>query len=267
MRDLSLVLLAILTVTPALRAHDTWLAPDRLRAGTSSRTTLSLSSGMEFPALDHAIAADRVASAIWRTARASGMLPPGTSTAHALTFRAAAPKGLSVYAVTLHPRSSSLKRAQVREYIDHLGIPDAASAFSAWEQRAAVEETPYRYVKYAKTIVRRGADASRVWAQPVGMRLEIVPQSDPTAVTAGSTIEVLVLDGGKPLARYPVSMLRAGAAEPITAATGADGRARFTLFAAGQHMIRATKLEPSADRASVWDVHFTTFTFEVARGQ
>ena len=170
-----------------------------------------------------------------------------------------------MYAVTLHPRPWSLKRAQVGEYINHLGIPDAAGVFSAWEQHTPVEETPYRYMKYAKTILRRGvAGSSRAWAQPVGMRLEIVPQSDPTAVTAGGTIDVLVLDGGKPLAGHPISMLRAGGGEPFTAVTAPDGRASLRVSAPGPYLIRATRLEPSADSAFVWDVHFTTLTFEAA---
>lgn len=267
MRALALSLLSIFAIAPALRAHDTWLSPDHFVAAKAGRTTLSLSSGMEFPTLDHAIAADRVASATWRSSRGNGTLPRGTPAANALTFSAAAPKGTALYAVSLHPRPSSLKRAQVREYIDHLGIPDAAAVFSAWEQRPPAEETPYRYMKYAKTIVRRGAPSpSRVWAEPVGMRLEIVPLEDPTTILAGGSIEVLVLDGGKPLAHYPVSMIRSDTA-PIPAVTGADGKVRLPVSAAGPHMIRATKLESSAEKNVVWDVHFATFTFASAKAR
>lgn len=262
-RLLSLALLAVLLLAVPMHAHDTWLAPDRFRATAAGPVTLSLSSGMEFPKLDHAIAPDRVASAHWQRARGRGALPTGTSAAHALEFRADAAQGITVYSVVLHPRPSKLKREQVREYIDHLGIPNPNEVFGAWQKTAKSEETGYRYMKYAKTFVRTGAaDASRAWAEPAGMRLELIPQNDPTSISAGSTLEVVLLDRGKPLARYPVALLREGAKEPVSAVTDAEGRVRLTLRAAGRYMLRATTLEPSADTAARWDVHFTTMTFQ-----
>lgn len=264
-RSLSLTLLSLLILTVPAGAHDTWLAPDRYRAAAAGPVTLSLSSGMEFPKLDHAIAPDRVASAKWQTARNRGELPTGTSAAHALEFRADVGQGITVYSVVLHPRPSKLKREQVREYIDHLGIPNANAAFTEWERTAKSNETGYRYMKYAKTFVRTGAaDTSRVWAEPAGMRLELIPQNDPTSLTAGVTLEVLLADRGKPLPRYPVALLREGAKEPINAVTDAEGRVRLDVPEAGRYMLRATILEPSEDKAAAWDVHFTTMTFEVS---
>lgn len=159
-RLLPLALLAVALFAAPMHAHDTWLAPDRFRAAAASPVTLALSSGMEFPKLDHAISPDRVASASWQTARNRGALPNGTPAAHALEFRADAAEGITVYSVVLHPRPSKLKRAQVREYIDHLGIPNANEVFAAWEQTAQPDETVYRYMKYAKTFVRTVAPDS-----------------------------------------------------------------------------------------------------------
>jgi len=253
--------LACMLAVPA-SAHDTWLAPARFRMTNPGPVTLSLSSGMAFPQLDHSIAPDRVASATWQTERGRGEIAARSAAANALELRADAPAGITVYTVVLHPRASTLKRAQVREYIDHLGIPNADDVFAAWKT-VEREETGYRYIKYAKTFVRAGAaDASRLWLQPAGMRLELVPQEDPTSVRAGRTLDVLLLDGGKPLGRYPVALVREGAKEVSTAVTDAEGRVRLTLPAAGRYMLRATTLEPSAASGAAWDVHFTTLTFD-----
>lgn len=266
-RSLSLALSAAVLLAAPVHAHDTWIAPDAFRRTAAGPVTLSVSSGMAFPELDHAIAPDRVAAAKWRTAEGGGELPAGKPAEHALAFRAEAPQGVTVYSIVLHPRPSKLKRAQVREYIDHLGIPNANEVFAAWET-AKPEETAYRYVKYAKTFVRAGAgEASRAWRDPLGLRLELVPQNDPTALASGKTLEVVLLDGGKPLGRYPVTLLREGAKEVMSAVTDAEGRVRLTLPAAGRYMLRATTLEPSADRDSRWDVHFTTMTFAAEGGQ
>lgn len=262
-RPFAHALLAVLLIAAPMHGHDTWLAPDRYHAAAPGPVTLSLSSGMEFPKLDYAIAPDRVASANGQTALHRGALPAGTSSAHALEFRADAVQGITMYSVVLEPRPSKLKREQVREYVDHLGIRSADEVFAAWQQTAKTEETGYRYMKYAKTFVRIGAsDPSRAWARPAGMRLELVPQNDPTSVTPGSTLDVVLLDRGKPLSRYPVSLLREGGKDPFTAVTDAEGRVRLGLTAAGRYMLRAAVLEPSADVSAMWDVHFTTMTFK-----
>lgn len=262
-RSLPVALLLVLMLAAApLHAHDTWLAPSRYHAAAAGPVTLSLSSGMEFPKLDHAIAADRVDSATWRTARDQGELPTGTAAAHALELRANAGAGVTAFAVVLHARPSKLKREQVREYIDHLQIPNAKAVYEMWEQSPKKDETGYRYMKYATTFVRVGRAESRVWADPAGMRLELIPRNDPTSVTAGAMLGVILLDRGKPLPRYPVSLLHEGAKEPVRVFTDDEGYARIALPEAGRYMLLATVLEPSADAASAWDVHFTTMTFE-----
>ena len=265
-RLVSFALLASLTMIGPLFGHDTWLAPDRSHAETPGIVVLSLSSGMEFPMLDHAIAGDRVASAKWRSAQGSGELPSGTRAPNALEWRVNAFEGVTLFSVALHPRPSRLKRDQVRAYVDHLGLPNAAAVFSRWKRTSKADEIGYRYMKYAKTFVGRGSgEASPLWGEAADLRLELIPQSNPTSLTAGSTLEVQLVDRGKPLARYPVALLVEGTKDPMRVVTGVDGRARFVLPASGHYMMRATTLEPSADKASVWDVHFTTMTFEVAR--
>ncbi len=272
LRPFPIMLLVTLLFSTRLIAHDTWFVPDRFRTARPGPVTLSISSGMAFPALDHAIAADRVEIARWRSGRGEGKLPSGRVGTHALELTGHAARGVTAFWVVLHPRPSTLKRSQVREYLTHLGIPNADAAFEEWERTSQADETGYRYTKYAKTFVRTGnAGNLRVWSEPTGMVLELVPQSDPTSVVSGGTLDVLLLNRGNPLAGYPVSLLRDGIKDARTAVTDSEGRVRLTLPEAGETMLRATTLEPSADTASAWDVHFTTMTFEVkastARGQ
>lgn len=263
-RSRSLALVSLLVLAAPIHAHDTWIAPAEYRATAAGPVTLSLSSGMGFPELDHAIATDRVAAAKWRSVQGSGDLSSPSPGAHALQWEAKAGEGVTQFSVVLHPRPSKLKREQVREYIDHLGIPNADAVFAEWQRTSKSEETAYRYMKYAKTFVRAGAAAaSSEWATPAGMRLELVPQSDPTSLEAGGTLDVVLLDRGKPLARYPVAMLCEWAKDPIGATTDAGGRVRIALPSSGRCMLRATVLGPSEDKAAAWDVHFTTMTFDV----
>lgn len=260
----SFAFLFTVALAASLMAHDTWLVPDRFRSMAGEPLTLSLTSGMGFPELDHAITSDRVAAAKWQSSKNAGALSSAKAGTHALQWRAEAAEGVTQFSVVLHPRPSKLKREQVREYIHHLTIPNADAVFAEWQRTSKSEETAYRYMKYAKTFVRTGAaDPSRIWAAPAEIRLELVPQNDPTSLHTGGTLDVVLLDHGKPLVRYPVGLLREGAKDPITSMTDAAGRIRLALPASGRYMLRATVLEPSEDKAAAWDVHFTTMTFEV----
>lgn len=263
---MSTALLFLVASAATVSAHDTWLSPSPFRSTKQGTVTLSLSSGMDYPKLDHPIAVDRVESARWRSARGSGNLAVGKPAANALEFRTDAGVGVTAFAVVLQPRPSKLKREQVREYVDHLGIPSGGQVYAEWERGSKPEETGYRYMKYAKTFVRTGRKSgkSAVWNTPLGMRLELVPQSDPTSLVAGNALEVLLLDGGKPLARYPVALLREGTKDTISSVTDDQGRTRLQLNAPGRYMLRGTILETSGQKETAWDVHFSTMTFDVS---
>jgi uncharacterized GH25 family protein len=249
-------------LTSAAHAHDTWLAPKQFHLERPGEIILTVSSGMEFPKLDHAIKPDRVASARGRvTAGGTTDLTNRSEAAHALELRGRAAEGVTTFWTVLHPRPSEIKPEQVVEYVEHLGLPDPTTATGAWE-RSGRPAVKYRYIKYAKSFTRAGtgrADA-RGWA-PVGMRLELVPETDPTRAKAGGSIRFVLLDRGKPLGRYPVALVSAGKAKSFV--TDAKGRVSIDVAKPGAHMLRATTLVDSAEAETRWDVHFTTLTFFV----
>jgi uncharacterized GH25 family protein len=249
--------------TNTAHAHDTWLAPKQFHVERPAEVVLTVSSGMEFPNLDHAIKPDRVALARQRTgAGDTADLTNRFEAAHALELRGRAAEGVTTFWTVLHPRPSEIKPEQVVEYVEHLGLADPAAATGAWERsgRAAVK---YRYIKYAKSFTRAGTGMmdARAWA-PVGMRLELVPETDPTHAKAGGSIRFVLLDRGKPLARYPVALVSEGKAKSFV--TDAKGRVSIDIAKAGAHMLRATTLVDSAEPETRWDVHFATLTFFVS---
>lgn len=260
-----LVALSVISAGSAF-AHDTWLAPDRFHLRRPGSVTLSLTSGMEFPKLDHAIKSDRIADAKARSTHArTEALPVGVERAHALTFRTRTQNGVTAFWTVLHPRPSQLKAEQVPEYVQHLGISDAEQTIERWRKQGSTGVT-YRYTKYAKTFVRVGsaldsaATGRDAWATPAGLRLELVPESDPTRLIAGSTLRLVLLDAGQPRARYPVSVVHGGATTAYVTDDG--GHVTVDIRGHGPYLVRAATLERSPIAASEWDVHFTTLTFE-----
>jgi uncharacterized GH25 family protein len=255
------VLAVLASSSFAALAHDTWLAPDLYHRVSPGAVTLSLTSGMNFPDLDHAIKPDRVAVAKARDASGrTADMKTMTEREHALAFRRDVAGGVTTFWVVLDPRSSQLEPGQVREYVEHLGLLDTEAVMTAWEKKGKAN-VQYRYIKYSKTFVRAGqAKTDDGWSEPAGMRLELIPEEDPTRLRAGQTLRFLLLDEGTPRAEYPVSVIAAGG----TRAYRTDDRGRVTIdvAAAGPYLVRATTLTPSAVPNAEWDVHFTTLSFE-----
>lgn len=242
-------------------AHDTWLAPERYHQVSPGAVTLSLTSGMSFPELDYAIKPDRVGAAKARNALGETADVETTSEKeHALELTGTVGDGVTTFWATLHPRPSELEAEQVREYVDHLGLSNPEEVLAHWETKGAAGVN-YRYIKYSKTFVRAGvAKENQVWSEATGMRLELVPETDPTRLTVGGTPRFLLLEEGKPLPRYPVSVIHDGGTRVYR--TDAEGRLTIDVPAAGPYLVRGTTLVPSAVRDTEWDVHFTTLTFE-----
>ena len=252
--------LAFVVAANAL-AHDTWLAPDRYHRSEPAIVSLSVTSGMKFPELDHAIKPERVAIAKARySAGTVADLTVKGEGASALVLTARAAPGVAVFWVVLHPRPSQLPAEQVREYVEHLNVPAPDTWRLAWE-KTRQKTLKYRYTKYAKTFVRNGSgDGARTWSDETAMRLEFVPRNDPTSLRAGDTLRLLLLEKGAARPRYPLSVIHGGATRLYQ--SDEDGRVTIDVPSAGPYLVRATTLETSAVPAAEWDVHFTTLSFE-----
>lgn len=242
--------------------HDTWLAPDQFHMKNAGVVRLTLTSGMGFPALDVAITKERVANAAVRTARGLTLLKQLEEREHALELQTRLnTPGVAVLWVSLKPRTIELKPEQVSEYLDEIGAKESVG--SMWAAMPEPKRWREEYVKHAKTFVRIGSARSTGWAKPVGQALEFVPDEDPTTRRAGQHIHYLLLGEGKPLANFPVSVVRAGGSPPLLLETDAAGRVEITLPEPGQYMVKATRLRRSGKENVEWNADFATATFQV----
>ena len=120
------------------------------------------------------------------------------------------------------------------------------------------------YTKHQKTFVRVGSPPAddRSWGEPVGVALEIVPESDPTMVRAGGQFAVRVLKNGKPFSGFALKAAAAGEANGET-----EGRARFTIPNGGPWLLRGTDVRKSSRAEADWESDFTTLTFQAMAGE
>jgi hypothetical protein len=245
----------------AARAHDTWLLPARFAVTPGSTVRLDLTSAMQFPEPETAVAADRLAATGTRLGGQTRPLDAKAGGEKTLVLEAALPTaGIAVLWVESRPRTLSLQPAEVEEYLDEIGAPDGVRA--RWKKDGRWRES---YRKIAKTFVRAGDGAAdRSWAEPVGTALEIVPEQDPTALRAGDTLAVRVLHNGTALPRFSVAAVAGGQAHGLLRTTDEQGRVRFPLDRPGPWLIKGTLIEPSRVPDTDWESIFATLTVSVA---
>lgn len=265
MNRLSVPLACILIIALAscALAHDTWLIPDRFVVERGSVVNLDLTSGMAFPTLETSIKPERIDRSHCRLAGHSFELKDYSPAPKSLLFKARlSESGIATIWVELKPRSLVLTTRLVKEYLDEIGAPD--SIRQQWEKAKKPRRWREEYTKHSKTFVRAGdSQSDRSWGEPVGMRLEIVPETDPTSLRPGDALAVRVLKSGAPVSSISVGIVNAGDARGKIQKTDAEGRATFRLDRGGRWLIRVTELRRSSHAGFDWESDFTTLTFQV----
>ncbi len=247
------------------RAHDTWLLPASFAAEPGEAVSLELTSGMDFAAPETAIAPERVARAVVRLQGATGPIEVGAQGESALALSAPlATPGVAALGVELHPREITMGPEDVEHYLAEIGASDELRR--AWRE-LGTDVWRELYTKHATSFVRVGEAAGAAsWAEPLGLGLELVPESDPLALAPGSTLALRVLWHGEALAGLQVSAVCETEGSPAVATSDADGRLTLTFDRPGRWLLRGTHLRRSDKAEADWESDFTTLTLEVRAG-
>jgi uncharacterized GH25 family protein len=260
----ALLAAGVLAVALPAGAHDTWVLPVRWNVPVRERLVLDLTSAMDFPTPETAARPDRLVD---KSIRLNGVVsslevsPPRTG---AKTLRLSARPtavGLATVWIATRPRTLDLKPDEVEHYLEEIGAVDTVGEQWRRSPDKAWRET---YVKVAKTFVRVGdTQNDESWSAAVGASLELVPASDPTALSSGHDLAFLLLSNGKPIADLAVGAVAAASAKPLLVKTDAEGRVTFRLDRSGPWLFRATLIRPVAGRHGEWESVFTTVTVDV----
>ena len=247
-----------------LEAHDTWILPDRSSVKPGDSVSFNLTSGMAFPMNEVGVKPGRLARASARLDRRVFNLVREVAGQHALRLKARFSKpGIAAIWVESKPRALELKPAEVKEYLKEIGAWDSVGRKWESDGRGKWRES---YTKHAKTYVRAGRlEGDNSWARPVGMELELVPESDPTQLVAGAELPVRLLQNGQPVPNAAIGLVAANLKSGSLSKADSEGRVRLQLDRAGWWLIRATVLERSSKADLDWESRFTTLTVFVGR--
>ncbi len=125
-----------------------------------------------------------------------------------------------------------------------------------WKQGSKAEYSGVlssgKYEKFCKTLLNKGA-SDNGWQQAVGHDLEIIPETDPSAVKVGEELAVRILYKGQPLTAKVWATMDGFSEHPNTWAYctegNAEGIAHIKITAPGLWMIRTENIinKPTKD--------------------
>ena len=169
---------------------------------------------------------------------------------------------LGVMRVT--PRTIEMKGPEFTDYLKEEGLDSVIAA----RQAAGEADKPAKevYARYAKLAIRNGGGSGMHLTQPVGLKAEFVPMSDPTSIRPGGTLTVQLLAEAKPVSGAAVTAASEGTS--VKGQTDAEGRVTLHIDGEGAwlvktvHMVRVPKTgAASAD----WESYWVTLAFHTAQ--
>jgi uncharacterized GH25 family protein len=265
-RLLSLTLLALLSAV-SLSAHDFWIEPSTFHPAPGQRVVVRLRVGQHFRG-DPVPRDPALLRRFSLIGPAGGEAPvPGIPGGEPAGYATAAAPGLSLLTYASGRSSVELDAAKFETYLSDEGL-EKISALRARKGQSAepVKEVFSRCAK-AVLAVGGGVGGGVGFDRVLGLTLELVPEKDPTTLSAGGELPVRLLWQGKPLAgALVVAMPREQPDARVTARTDPAGRARLRLDRPGVWLVKAVQMIPApADAGGAdWESFWASLTFDNA---
>lgn len=241
------------------RAHDFWIQPERYAAAPGESVGLRLFIGDAFDGMPFLRDPRHIERFFVRGPGGDGEVP---GEPNRLTVGRVALAAPGAWVVGYRSARTVLTLAADRfdAYLETEGFEDARRARAERGESGAPGRESY--ARSAKAILHAGAAGADPGAA-LGLPLEIVLERRPAA---GAALPVRLLLRGAPLAGARITGYAAAAApdDPVTARTGAEGRAELILSHAGVWLLRAVHMAEAAPGAEAdWESEWTTLTFSV----
>lgn len=257
----------LLAIASPLSAHDFWIEPSSFRPALDESVQVRLFVGESF----RGAPVPRLPERIERFAAiaASGETPiPGEAGVDPAGFARFASPGAHWIVYDSASTPIELPATKFEIYLAEEGLEAVSNARSA----AGASTAPGReiYSRCAKSLVGVGDNDVEAMAalvqRPVGLELELVPESDPRRLGYDGPLAIQLLFRGAPLANaLVVALPRSRPDARTTARTDVSGRVWLTLTSREIWLVKAvhmTTVPPGRSDAD-WESFWASLTFEI----
>ncbi|MEE9263924.1 MAG: DUF4198 domain-containing protein [Vicinamibacteria bacterium] len=261
-------LLVGLAIAVPAGSHDLWVLPGKFVIAPGEKVRIFINTGDDFPASDALLSPRRIESLRLHTASGESSLSQFVAAGESLTAELIGPEpGTAILALSTRARAVRLRAEEFNQYLEEDGLPRILELRKRLGEmnQPAVE----RYAKWAKAILQVGDRQDETWSKALGLKLEIVPQTNPYTLRPGESLPVVVLFDGQPLADVEVAGGHAGtASRRVKSVTDSNGRATLMVGESGRwylrtiHMIRLP--DNADDPEAIWESYWSTLTFAVS---
>ena len=261
-----------LLASAGVRAHDFWIDPSSFRPAPGQRVLVRLRVGQKFKGdpvprdLSLLRRFSLFAGSAGGAGAAGGETPvPGVAGAEPAGFATVTAPGLNLITYASGRSSVELDAAKFETYLADEGLETIKAQRAKKGQTAAPAKEVFS--RYAKSYLAVGGAGGPGYDRVLGLTLELVPEKDPTALTAGADLPVRLLYLGKPLPGVLVAAFTRDRPDArVTTRTDAAGRARLRLDHPGVWLVKAVHMIPApADAGADWESFWASLTFETVK--
>ena len=250
-------------------AHDYWIEPSIFRLDPGGRVLFYLRVGENFSGEPAAFSIERTTRfQIDSSSRRIDVLPLQRDPAGMARLRES---GLQVVSFENTPAYLELPAERFNAYLQAEGLESILRA----REEAGASNQPGReaYSRCAKALLwveggQAPATGTGLHDKPVGMTLELLPETNPYGMKAPATLSIKLIYKGEPVPGALVMALNRNAPEEIQRVeSGADGGAEFRLQRGGLWMVKAVHMVPAAAlELEDWRSYWASLTFELPAG-
>jgi len=259
----SLIAVLLIAFPVVTRAHDFWIEPSTFHPERGSIVAVRLRVGQQY--LGDPVPRKPASQLVrFEAHHAAGVAPViGRDLADPAGMVAVPSEGLMLVAYHSKPAYVELPEDKLQQYLREEG----EERIHEVRARSPFAGQPWRemYSRCAKSLLSTGSGSAAVFNKHLGLPLELIPEKDPYALAAGSTLPVRLLHRGKPLAgALIVAIPKADPAHPVSARSDRNGLVRLTLPSSGPWLIKAVHIDPAPAGAPVqWESVWASLTFDM----
>ena len=266
-RVAAMTVVLLLLAAAVAAAHDMFIKPARFFVAENAEVLVRVLNGT-FSKSENSIARVRVRdiSVVGPAGRQQLDTTVWGAEGDTTTFRVRTGKqGTYVIGASTRPNVIALEAKDFNLYLREDGIPDVLEARrkSGELDRAARE----RYSKHVKALIQVGGERSDHFATELGYPAELVPLTNPYALTSGGILQVRTLVDGQVAANqyvlYGGRTPNGGMIAQRSVRSDSNGVARIALRRRGAWYIKFISMAPVQGDTVDYESKWATLTFEL----